>query len=429
MRSPRDAHIIEIDITNQCPNRCSNCTRLCGHHKTPFFMDLATFKEAVDSLEDWEGVVGIIGGEPTIHPEFEKFAEYLLEKRVKTQLDILKRPTNAFQRYMDHHMRQDDAKVVLLSSLNYGYYKHMEVINEVFGRQLLNDHHNACLHQALLMPYHELGIDEDTFIKMRDNCWVQNTWSPSITPKGAFFCEVAAALDMTFNGPGGWKVEKGWYNRKPSEFGEQLKWCEICSLCLDVPQRLSNDGKDDVTPDMYKKLVEIESPKALKGAVVVHDPENYDKKKYHTFTGNNDYMDAGNNKRFDKEKSSINPKSFLFISENTKELKPEARKKADWIIISENREMAEKASKKLKEYVLNPGCLYIYKGMFLFNPLARSVRDIWKTSANLGKEDLLSMYPQDKIVKINILDLSSYSWMWKINYKAVLKRRLISQRK
>ncbi len=72
MRSPKDARNIEIDITNQCPNRCSDCTRLCGHHKEPYFMDFETFKKAVDSLEEWDGVVGVMGGEPTILPELGK---------------------------------------------------------------------------------------------------------------------------------------------------------------------------------------------------------------------------------------------------------------------------------------------------------------------------------------------------------------------
>ena len=45
-------------------------------------MDFETFKQAVDSLKDFPGMVGIIGGEPTVHPQFEKFANYLRESRL-----------------------------------------------------------------------------------------------------------------------------------------------------------------------------------------------------------------------------------------------------------------------------------------------------------------------------------------------------------
>lgn len=44
---------IQIDITNACTHQCSNCTRFCGHHRKPFFMDLETFQRAVDSLADF----------------------------------------------------------------------------------------------------------------------------------------------------------------------------------------------------------------------------------------------------------------------------------------------------------------------------------------------------------------------------------------
>jgi hypothetical protein len=31
-------------------------------------MDFETFKKAVDSLEGFDGMVGVMGGEPTLHP-------------------------------------------------------------------------------------------------------------------------------------------------------------------------------------------------------------------------------------------------------------------------------------------------------------------------------------------------------------------------
>ncbi|XME04395.1 radical SAM protein [Lachnospiraceae bacterium C1.1] len=73
-------------MTNACNLRCSNCTRFCGNHKKPFLMDIETFRKAVDSLKDFDGVTGIIGGEPTLHPDFENFALYM--QSVHTQLCV-----------------------------------------------------------------------------------------------------------------------------------------------------------------------------------------------------------------------------------------------------------------------------------------------------------------------------------------------------
>ena len=80
MRPIRDMSIIQIDITNACYYSCSNCTRFVGHQKKPFFMSFNTFKKAVDSLRDYPGIVGIVGGEPTLHPQFGEFMQYYVEK-------------------------------------------------------------------------------------------------------------------------------------------------------------------------------------------------------------------------------------------------------------------------------------------------------------------------------------------------------------
>lgn len=66
MRLPQDMQIVLIDITNACTKRCSNCTRFCGNHKKPFFMDFETFIRAVDSMEGFPGhVAGNILEDPS----------------------------------------------------------------------------------------------------------------------------------------------------------------------------------------------------------------------------------------------------------------------------------------------------------------------------------------------------------------------------
>ena len=400
MRSPKDMSKIQIDITNACGNICSNCTRFCGHHKKTFFMDYDFFKKAVDSLDGFEGIVGMIGGEPTLHPEFEKFADYIRFKRVDEKITHAREPIEDMQSYIIDNLWHEDAKAGLWSSLNTGYYKYFETINDTFKTQLLNDHNNTCMHQALLMSRKELGIDDEEWIKKRDACWIQNTWSATITPKGAFFCEVAGALDMLFDGPGGWKVEKDWWRREPSEFGEQLNWCEMCSGCLDVPQRISNDGRDDVTPKIYERLLELESPKAKKGLCVVMKPEEYDKSQYHTFTGDNDYMELGNNQRTTKTNRNLYPKNFMLTD---KKGTADALKKADdWILVSDDSKAIQDVKMRLSNLIINPGCLYICGEVVAFNVRARSIRDRLEEIANEGN-NIWGYYPSDKIVSMKTL--------------------------
>ena len=86
MRNIIDRDTAQIEITNTCMNACSNCTRFCGLFKKPYFMSFKQFKEAVDSFEGFPKMVGIMGGEPLLHPEFKKFCKYALSKKPKEQL-------------------------------------------------------------------------------------------------------------------------------------------------------------------------------------------------------------------------------------------------------------------------------------------------------------------------------------------------------
>jgi len=208
MRSPKDMRIIQIDITNACIHNCSNCTRFCGHHKKPFFMEWNTFKRAVDSLEGFGKTIGIMGGEPTLHPQFERFAKYIGDKYPsKFRLDSLKKPIKKenFIKYIrDKNYFLDETLNKrkgpgLWTSLCDKYYQYFELIQNVFSYQCINDHSNSSVHQPLLISRKELGIPDDKWMELRDKCWIQNTWSATITPKGAFFCEVAGALDMLFD--------------------------------------------------------------------------------------------------------------------------------------------------------------------------------------------------------------------------------------
>lgn len=285
MRQIRDMSIMEIDITNACEHRCSNCTRFCGHHKKPYFMDFETFKRAVDSLQGFEGLISTIGGEPLLHPEYDRFAEYLRSVRgdytsmndgrckaiVKDYLAFAKS-----QRWFEGAMNRGKG-YLLFTSMPGNYYQHYEAVEDTVTDLWLNDHTNPSFHQPILVSRKDLGISDEEFEVLRDNCWLQNFWSASITPKGAFFCEIAGTLDLLFNGPGGKKIEPGWWDLDIMEFKDQFHWCDICGMALSTYSRNANEEMDDASPTLLKKLEMIGSPKLKKNRVSVFDIKNADK--------------------------------------------------------------------------------------------------------------------------------------------------------
>jgi len=239
-------------------------------------MGLDEFKTAVDSLEGYMGMVGVMGGEPTLHPKFEEMSEYIANARPDTVPEGRNDPIRDFADYRNRNLRSMKKKRGLWTSLGLGYYRHYETIQDTYGYQCVNDHTHNGHHMALLLPRKDLGISDKDWVKYRDACWLQKAWSSSITPKGAFFCEVAASLDMLFDGPGGWDVEPGWWRRKPRDFGKQLDWCEMCSACLPVPTMEANASTDIVSPAMAMRLKSRGSKKKM----TVFDTSRYDPAKY-----------------------------------------------------------------------------------------------------------------------------------------------------
>ena len=270
MRQIRDMSIMEIDITNVCGKRCSNCTRFCGHHEQTFFMDFETFKRAVDSLEGYEGLISTIGGEPLLHPEYHRFAGYLRSARGEHYIEMndgrckaIVKDYLAFakaQRWYEGAVNKGKG-YLLFTSMPKTYYQCYEDVEDTVTDLWLNDHTNPSFHQPILVSRKDLGISDEEFAVMRDNCWLENFWSASITPKGAFFCEIAGTLDMLFHGPGGKKIEPGWWKRDIAEFEDQFHWCDICGMALSTYSRNANDEIDDVSPTLMKKLELIRSPK------------------------------------------------------------------------------------------------------------------------------------------------------------------------
>lgn len=379
MKSPRHMRIIEIDITNACDKRCSNCTRLCGHHKKPYFMDFDTFKRAVDSLDGYQGIRSIMGGEPTLHPEFERFIRYLGSKFPKRknpfiypQKDFIKQvhrvELDNFEMINDGVERIDIVGAGMFSNMGASYKRHYEIITDILPFQGLNDHLNPVFHQSALITRKELGITDDEWIKMRDNCWLQNEWSAGITPKGAFFCEIAGVLDMLLDGPGGWKIEPGWWKRTPEEFGDQLHWCELCGFALDTFTRDSAEEIDDVSPEWYRRLEGLQSPKLRSGRVNIVKIENgriseESKKENKFFSAAMPYIE-----HYEDRFNALN--SVLFTHEFERatitdgdgfgvKLNELIQRAKDWIILSsENIKLVDDLSDKIGRYVLNPGTLH-----------------------------------------------------------------------
>lgn len=230
MRSLYEAKAIQVEITNYCSMQCPNCTRFIGHQPKSYFMSLDGIEEALQSLVGFKNKVGCMGGEPTLHPEFKEVCEL-------------------YQMYLPKEKRG-------LWTNGFNWDKYEDIIRKTFPIKniVYNDHSFKYLgyHQPLLIASKDIIKDEILRKRLIDNCWIQKRWSGSINPNGAFFCEVAAAMDLLFDLKGGWKVERDWWRKKPEDFQDQVDlYCGLCSAAIPFSK------------EVYKSKLEYASPSIL----------------------------------------------------------------------------------------------------------------------------------------------------------------------
>ena len=148
-------------------------------------MNLETFKKAVDSLADWPKVIGLIGGNTALHPQIKEFTEYFVEKIPKKEREASGHQTSFAKK---NH------------TSNYGVV-------------YFNSHDQKVVHQPILCASKDIVKDKAARDKLISACWLAEQWSPSITPKGCYRCEVMGAFDMALNYNLGLPIEPGWWDR------------------------------------------------------------------------------------------------------------------------------------------------------------------------------------------------------------------------
>lgn len=300
MIRPSQSSNMLIDVTNACHLHCSNCTRLLDHAKQRFFMSVECFERAVIAVRDYpyandphpqhglrrRKVIGIMGGEPLLHPDFPALVDIMLRhvphvyhRGLWTSIDW---PTRQHPKWGS--MRVQVERLLGPHPTRNGRGPSNQ---HVCGYICWNLHDEAAKnsHQPMLVASRDAVPDPKRRANLIEQCWVNREWSPTITPKGFFFCEVAGAMDAVFNGPGGLPIEPDVWRgdltfttdtagvRQPvGKFADQVnRWCHQCGACLPMPGRRDVENRDDVSPSNLQSLIQVESPRVRRGEVEVHD--------------------------------------------------------------------------------------------------------------------------------------------------------------
>lgn len=237
IRETKESKNIAIELTNACIMSCAYCTRNVRHVDEPFYLSITEFKRALKSLYGWKGKIILIGGEPTLHPNFKEICEIF-----KNEFPFIQRG--------------------LWSAGGRKFYEFRELIDETFGVLNFNNHKQDCNHQPNLIAIDEVIDDPQLKQELIENCWLQHLWSPSIGPNGTFFCEVAQSMDQIFKMKMGKKIQDNWWNEPIKEyFGKQIEtFCNMCGACLPLAGESDKSREEKITKKNIERLKLANSP-------------------------------------------------------------------------------------------------------------------------------------------------------------------------
>jgi hypothetical protein len=248
--------VIQVIVTNRCDLRCSNCTQHIAYQPERFWMTPENFRTAVESLQDYPGIVGVFGGNPCLHPQFPELcriiAEVLPDKRRR---GLWSNNVNG------HGEIIRDTFGYFNLNVHGAHTKATEIHATVPGVRVWGDDHQS-VHAPVLTAVSDLVPDADQMWDMIGHCDINQRWSAAITEQHgqlrAYFCEVAASFaGMYDDDTTGEPVTAGWWRRLMDDWrGQVERWCPGCGVPARLAGRPDVDQIDDIS-ERHRERVEL----------------------------------------------------------------------------------------------------------------------------------------------------------------------------
>lgn len=279
MLSPRDPRpgwtVLQIHVTRACDQACIGCTQGSQLAGKPVVMTPEQFEEACISLRAYKtrggrpyfGTVGMFGGNPCVHPQFEHLCEIM-------------------RAYIPFEQRG------LWSNNLMGYGK---LCRETFNpeRSNLNVHLNEAAYWEIRRDWpeaHPKGLEDDSrhsppYVAMQDmedmtdeqrwnligNCDVNQRWSALIGifrgELRGYFCELAGAQAMLHESQPdypdtGIAVVPGWWDKPMENFDAQVRHhCFSCGHPLRGVGDYATTGTTEQVSKTHANIFKLKKPK------------------------------------------------------------------------------------------------------------------------------------------------------------------------
>lgn len=172
---------IELDITYKCNLKCYGCNRSCGTVPTEERMTVEQIQEFIDESlaqnHQWKNI-NVLGGEPTLHPDFYAIIrllyEYITQYSPDTVLKVVSNGLTVHSRELCEQVRSDFPGTLI----DYGSYKSSPEVD-------------------YFSPFNDAPIDDPAF--RNDDysraCWVATYCGIGRNSSGYYGCAVCGGID------------------------------------------------------------------------------------------------------------------------------------------------------------------------------------------------------------------------------------------
>jgi len=203
---------IEIDILYKCNLKCLSCNRSSAQVDRDDYISIKTIEnfiqESIELSKNWE-LINILGGEPTLHPDFFEIVNLLLE-----------------------YIEKYSPKTILQITSN-GYTKESrEMLSKLKHPNIYIDTKSFKTSNKIdyFTPFNDAPIDDDRF-KNEDfskGCWVASYCGMGLNKYGYYPCGVIGSIDRLFGGLNGKKSIREFKNDKVFQKEIMDKYCGLC---------------------------------------------------------------------------------------------------------------------------------------------------------------------------------------------------------
>jgi hypothetical protein len=257
--------IIQVHVTRACDLACHHCSQGSNLAGKPVMMSPEQFDQACASLAGYWGVVGMFGGNPTMHPQFPELCRIMRDRipflqrglwcnNLRGRGAIARETFNSRHSNLNVHLDSEAADEFRRDWPESARYLKGEKLDS--------------LHGSPWVAMRDVIEDEEERWRLIGECDINQFWSAClgvIPGRGlrAYFCEIAyaqAALHATADDADDWPdtgldVMPGWWRQPMAAFEAQVRThCHSCGIPMRRPGQLAIMGDREEFSETHRYI-------------------------------------------------------------------------------------------------------------------------------------------------------------------------------